>query len=1119
MNKQKTTMVRVAICALLTAIPVWEAGAQTPAPQTAGSEGATVPTRITRAVDDADRVVLRGGVHHLARPEFDRGPVDDSLQANRMLLVLHRSDYQEAVLRQLLDQQQSRGSSNFHAWLTPDQFGKQFAPADQDIQTVTSWLKTRGFQVGRVSTGKMFIEFTGTVGQVRNAFHTEIHKFVVNGAEHYANVSDPQIPAALAPVVVGVTSLHNFPRRSLMHRAGTYQRSKETGETKPLFTISGPPAGYAIGPADFAKIYNVPATINGSPAGTGQTIAIANDSNIVMTDVSSYRTLFGLPANNPTVILNGPDPGVVSGATGDEGEADLDVELAGGIAANATIDLVISETPQTLGASGVDLSALYIVDNNLAPVMSESFGDCEPTGGDTFYASLWEQAAAQGITVTTSTGDSGSAACDGGAGSSETAAANGLAVSGIAATAFNVAVGGTDFNDVGSQSTYFAAASADNPTTLESALSYIPETTWNDSCAANGLTGCTTVASDGTDLVGGGGGASNTTPKPSWQTGTGVATSGNRELPDVSLFASDGPKSQSFYAICQADSVTTPSESCVTTGSFEFAAVGGTSASSPAFAAIMALVNQQTGQRQGNANYVLYKLAAPAGASCDSSKTPANGQLTSNTCTFYDTTTGNNSVACQGGSPNCSNATSGKFGVLVDPSNTTVPAWTTTAGFDKATGLGSVNVSNLLSKWNTVSFHASTTAITASPTGALTHGASASFTVKVTSTSGTPTGDVALVASPVASTQAAIGTGTLDGTGSATVTTELLPGGTDTVTAYYAGDGTFGSSDSVPVPVTVSNEASKTSVGLVTFDSNSNIISSNATTAVYGSPYILRVDVTNSAGTQCSTSATTPCPTGTITLTDNGTALKDFNGSNVATLTNQGFLEDQPVQFPAGTQALLAVYSGDTSYTASTSPTDSVTITTAPTSTALTSSASSIAADGSVTLTAMITTSSSGVAPTGTVEFLNGTTKLSGTVTYTPTAGGTASAALKATLTTTLTSVTPLASPNDEQKRFPPAMLVIGFFALLFAYVLLSMPTPRCRKYAYASFVLLTALMVGLAGCGGGSSSSGGTSGGTTGGGTGGSTGTTGAQSITAVYSGDSNYQTSKSTVVVVTIQ
>jgi subtilase family serine protease len=1116
-------MVRATICALLMATTGVLAAAQTPAMQTAEPAKINVPVRITRAVDDADRVVLHGGVHRLARPEFDRGAADDSLPANRMLLVLHRSDDQEAALRQLLDQQQSRGSSGYHAWLTPDQFGKQFGPADQDIQTVTSWLQSRGFQVSRVAAGKMFIEFTGTIGQVRNAFHTDIHKFVVDGAEHNANVNDPQIPTALAPVVAGVTSLHNFPRRSLIHRTGVYQRSKDTGEVKPMFTVSGSPISYAIGPADFAKIYNVPATINGTPAGTGQTIAVVNDSNINLADVTAYRTLFGLPANNPTIVLDGPDPGVLSGTTGDEGEAVLDVELAGAIAPNATIDLVISESSQTLGASGVDLSALYIVDNNIAPVMTESFGDCEPTGGDTFYSELWEQAAAQGITVTTATGDSGSAACDGGSGSTETAAASGLAVSGIAATAFNVAVGGTDFNDAGSQTTYFAAASANNSTTLESALSYIPEIPWNDSCAAKGLTGCATVASDGSDLVAAGGGSSNTTPKPSWQTGTGVATSGNRELPDVSLFASDGPKSNSFYAICQADAVTTASDSCVTTGSFEFVGDGGTSASSPAFAAIMALVNQQTGQRQGNANYVLYKLAAQSGASCDSSKTPANGQLTSNACTFYDITTGNNSVACQGGSPNCSNATSGKFGVLVDPSNTSVPAWTTTAGFDKATGLGSMNVSNLLSKWNTVTFHSSTTAITASPTGALAHGADASFTIKVTSGSGTPTGDVALIASPTASTQVGIGSATLDGTGSVTITTEMLPGGADTVTAHYAGDGTFGSSNSTPVPVTVSKEASKTTVGLVTFDANNNILSSNATTAAYGSPYILRVDVTNSAGTQCATSTTLPCPTGTITLTDNGSALKDFGSSNTATLNVLGFLEDQPVQFPAGTQALAASYGGDSSYNASTSGTDTITITTAATSTALTSSASTVATGGSVTLTATITTSSSGVAPTGTVQFLNGTTKLSGTVKYTPTGGSTTgSAGLKATLTSTLTSLAPLGPPAEEQRRFPPAMLLLALCAIvLIAYEWLCSTMPRRRGYAYAGFLLLALLAGGFAGCGGGgggSTSGSGTGGGTTGGGTTGG-GSTGAQSITAVYSGDANYQTSKSTAVSVTIQ
>ena len=984
--------------------------AQTAQAQTSAVQTPSVPSRITQAVDDANLATLRGHIHHLARPEFDRGAAEDGAPSGRMIVSLQRSQEQEAALHQLLDQQQSKDSKNYHAWLTPDQFAAQFAPAAQDTQTVTDWLQSQGFQIHHVAAGGMFIEFTGTVGQVRRAFHTEIHRFVVSGEEHFANVSDPQIPAALTPVVASITSLHNFPRRSHAHRTGVFQRSKDTGEVRPLLsTTSGcgsmhnQPC-FALGPADFAKIYNVPATINSAPPGTGQTIAIVNDSNINIADAQAFRKFFGLTANDPKIVLNGPDPGILSGSAGDEGEADLDVQWSGGIATAATIDLVISESPTTLGASGIDLSALYIVENNLAPVMSVSFGDCEPSTGDTFFNSLWEQAAAQGITVTVSTGDNGSAACDGGS-ATATAAANGLTVSGLAASQFNIAVGGTDFDDATNPTTFWNTTNTAG--TQASAKSYIPETTWNDSCAGNATAGslgtCTTVNSNGDDLIAASGGPSAFVTKPTWQTGPGVPNDNKRDLPDVSLFASDGPKSNNFYIVCQADALSTPANSCTTTGTAQFLAVGGTSASAPAFAAIMSLVNQQTGQRQGNSNYVLYKLAAQSGASCNSSSL-TGGQLTSNSCVFYDTTKGNISVACQGSTKNCSNATAGQFGVLVDPNATNTPAWTTTAGYDRATGLGSVNVANLLAKWNTVTFTSSTTTITASPGSPVAHGANASFTVTVTSGSGTPTGDVSLIAQPAGAAQVALGPFKLTG-GSASITTNLLPGGTAyPVVAHYAGDGTFGASDSAPVTVTVGTEASKTTLTMQTFAANGNVSNPNATTAAYGSAYVLRVDVTNAAGTSCANGAV-PCPTGKVTITDNGAPLNDFAGSNSAVLSNLGFLEDQPVQLPVGTHALVAVYAGDNSFTASTSATDSVSITQTSTATTVTASPASVATGGTATLTAIVGTNSSGVAPTGTVQFMNGASPISGTVTYTPTNGSsTANASLKATLSVTFST-------------------------------------------------------------------------------------------------------------------
>jgi subtilase family serine protease len=701
------------------------------------AQTANVPARVTQPVDLEKLVTLQGNTHPLARPEFDQGAAPDTLPMERVLLVLQRSPEQEAALRKLLDEQQIKSSPNYHMWLTPEQFGEQFGPADADIQAVTDWLTSQGFQVNRVAAGRTIIEFSGTAGAVRQAFHTEIHKFVVNGEERWANASDPQIPSALSPVVAGFASLNNFPRQPMIQRVGAFSRSKATGEVRPLFTVPTKMGDYyALGPTDFATIYNVLPLWQASPAtdGTGQTLAIVAESNINIQDVQDFRNLFGLPANNPQIIVDGVDPGVTMSPT--ETEADLDIEWAGAVAKNATIDLVVSEPTES--TEGVDLSALYIIDNNLAPIMSESYGACEAalgTGGNAFQNALHQQGAAEGITIVVASGDRGSAVCD--VSASESAAEYGLAVSGTASTPFNVAVGGTDFNDANNWSGYWSTTN--NTSTLSSALSYIPEMTWNDSCARFGVaSNCASAPSDtpaGIDLVAGSGGASNcnistgTMPnvactsgyaKPSWQTGTGVPNDGVRDVPDVSLFAGDGTISRSFYVLCEADALPPGYISCNPAYSnWYFIGAGGTSAAAPAFAGLMALVNQKTGERQGNANYVLYSLAAKSGSSCTSSATA----VSNSSCIFYDVVTGNNSVACVGGTPNCSNTTSGGYGILeVNPPSNPSPAWGTTTGYDLATGLGSVNAANLVNNWSSVSFAPTTTTLTNLSPTTLTHG-------------------------------------------------------------------------------------------------------------------------------------------------------------------------------------------------------------------------------------------------------------------------------------------------------------------------------------------------------------------------------------------------------------
>jgi Pro-kumamolisin, activation domain/Bacterial Ig-like domain (group 3) len=977
----------------------------------AAAQQGRVPARITAPIDTTNLRILKGNVHPLARAEFDRGPAPASLPLKRMLLVLKPSPDQERGLDALLDQQQDKTSPNYHAWLTPQQFGQQFGPADQDIQKIVSWLESQGFQVDGVANGRGVIEFSGNAGQVQNAFRAEIHRYAVNGTDHWANATDPQIPAALAAVVAGVASLNDFRKRPMHQLAGLFARSKETGQIKPAspnFTSTcgvnpntgQPESCYGLGPYDFATIYNVLPLWNATPPidGTGQSIAIVARTNINLQDVSDFQALFGLPANPPRVILDGPDPGLVPG---DETESDLDVEWSGAVAKGATIKFVVSQSTET--SDGIDLSALYIVDNDLAPIMSESYGECElglGTAGNQFANNLWRQAAAEGITVFVSSGDSGSAGCDFySGGSAPEPAQYGLEVNGLASTPYDVAVGGTDFNDFFNPTTYWNSTS--NSTTQESVKGYIPETAWNDSCtnAIFGQIGYSTNAetncnnSQLSSLVstrGAGGGKSactspsSPTPsacaggyaKPSWQTGTGVPGDGKRDLPDVSLFASNGFVGN-FYMMCERDASNGP---CSTSN---FLGIGGTSAAAPAFAGLLALVDQKLGARQGNANYIFYKLAAKQGATgCNSSSDPAG------TCVFNDITSGTIAMPCLQGTANCSPSSGHTYGVL--------PGYATTTGYDLATGLGTANANNLVNDWSSVSSTPSTTTLTLNGGNpvSITHGSSIPVSVSVAPNSPQPTGNVALLAMQ-SGNPTSLGTLTLS-SGSASASVNTLPGGASySVEARYAGDANYSGSDSNAVTVTVSPESSKIKLGIITFLGSGQVSSTNATSFPYGSPYILRSDVTNSAGTNCFSAATKspayPCPTGSLTLTDNGAPL----GGGAFGLNGEGYTEFQTIQLAGGLHNLVASYGGDSSYNASSS-TDAVTVTPAPTTTTITAPVPSTPAPTAIIgapffVSVRTDSNSSGVAPSANQQsylVFDGSTQLSDSVGFATSSNG-----------------------------------------------------------------------------------------------------------------------------------
>ncbi|MGA8220744.1 MAG: protease pro-enzyme activation domain-containing protein [Candidatus Acidiferrales bacterium] len=662
------------------------------------AQSSNAERRITQAVDETQLVRLTGNTHPSARPEFDQGAAPPDLPMQNMMLILKPSPEQAAALSTLLRQQQDRSSPNYHKWLTPDEFGQQFGASQSDIDTVSSWLQSHSFSIELVARGRTMIQFSGIAQNVSDAFHTQIHKYLVKGEEHWANNSDPYIPAALTPVVVGPNSLHSFHPKAANRHMGTFARNKTTGQVRPInpkFTF-GTGCGlqnilqttpcFLIGPGDFAKIYDVPTATTG---GTGITIGIVGDSEIQISDTTTFYSIFGISRSAPTQFTppTGTNPGVQPCPGGDECEADIDTQWAGSVAPGAAIELVNAANTNT--QNGVDVAAQYIVNQGGAQfqVLSESFGNCEFNleqaenemfGGANGDSGLWSQAAAEGITVLVSSGDLGSTGCD----SPDTSvtipqpATHGLAVNGIASTWDNVSVGGTDFNQFSDAGTFWNTTQ----NTLTSAKSYIPETTWNDSCSnviftmsqlgffSTAQVNCNAAIVTPSFIIpaGGGGGASNCVfmsgancsggyPKPTYQTAL-TPSDAVRDLPDVSFFAGTGLLA-SFYAVCDQD-LNSPPVACSTASVSDIQGFGGTSVGTAAFAGIVALIDHVKGGplgpagRTGRINDRLYTLAA-TGSCTSAAPTPPATNPPAN-CVFNDVVMGTNAQPCKLNTPNCS---------------------------------------------------------------------------------------------------------------------------------------------------------------------------------------------------------------------------------------------------------------------------------------------------------------------------------------------------------------------------------------------------------------------------------------------------------------------------------
>lgn len=622
--------------------------------------------------------------HPLATAANAVGRVENGRQLQRMLLVLTPRAGQDGQLQKLLEAQQNPNSPNYHRWLTPAQFGARFGSADADVQKVRAWLEEAGFTVEAVAASKRRVEFSGTVAQVEAAFQTQMKYYRVGGKAYLANATDLAVPAELAGITRGVVSLNNFGRMPSIHEAAGVAGIDPQGHKVILrANFGGSPAedsNYIV-PGDFAAIYNTKALLNSGIDGSGVSIAVAAQSQIVPTDVQEFRQIFGLKANAPNIQVSGPDPGIESPL--DTEETSLAVEWAGAVAPGATIDLVVAGSTDT--TSGLDLAAAYAIDNEVAPILVYTYGSCEQAlgnSGNAFYNALWQQAAAEGITVLVAAGDNGAAGCDDP--NTGVPATQGSAVNGVAATPYNVAVGGTEFAEGANATKYWSSALAAD---YSSAIGYVPEVAWNESCDPAQPTGATNCAfgNANSSMFAGAGGASTIYAKPSWQSGAGVPADGARDLPDVALAAGSA-----HDGVVYCTSVA--GNSCRTVAQQQLAGLtlaGGTSVAAPAMAGILALVEQKNGAFQGQVNSVLYRLAQTQANRCDASveMNPASP----NSCVFYDVTSGNNAVPCAGGSPGCSSSRNGVNGIL--------QGTVTGPGYDLVTGLGSVNATNLAAAW------------------------------------------------------------------------------------------------------------------------------------------------------------------------------------------------------------------------------------------------------------------------------------------------------------------------------------------------------------------------------------------------------------------------------------
>jgi hypothetical protein len=906
--------------------------------------------RIRAQIVETSRFTLRGNTLPAERLGREVGVADPTARADRLLLVLLRSPDQEAALHLFLDSLQDPHSPNFRKFLTPEQFGTRFGIAESDLAKITGWLREHGFQVAGTNKGRTAVEFSGTVGQLQEAFQAPIRNYSLRGVQRWANSADPSIPSALSGVVAGVANLNDIKPRS-MSIAGPRGVWRESAHRiVPNLTIPVGSQPYLfVTPADAGTIYDVPNSLNANLAGqtqydgTGVTIGVIGNVFPDFTGVNNYRALFGLPSGHTTIVRDG-DYGTFD-QSADQTEALLDSEVSGGLAPGANV--ILYTAGDTLFQSGVMLAINRAIDDNNVGILSVSYGECESdlgAAGNLQILQAWEQAAAQGMAVTVAAGDNGSAGCDDF--NTEQAAQFGLAVNGLASTPYNVAVGGTDFDVL--KTGFGSYVSLGNSGNYTSALKYIPENPWNNSTGVNGMLASNaplTNSKGQTNIVAGSGGASSLGaveisgssipyPKPQWQQNYSASNQDSaRDLPDVSLFSGNGLYG-ALWAVCE------PSD-CTGGSQWTIRGVGGTSASAPALAGILAIVNQKVGAstRLGQPNWILYRLAQSAPS------------------VFHQVTTGNNSVYCQAGSPNC-NANHFLSGYNAGPS------------YSFATGLGSIDASALVSNWNSIALTSTATTLNLDQTS-FVHGTPVNITATVAPSDST--GNVAIVndsGSQSFNISSDTGTTVVISGGTASGSFGEFPGGKYNVYARYGGDGSHGGSVSQPVAVSVSPENSTLRLLVSAINSTG---ATNASGHTWPLGTFISINAQPIGVSQASNTNPITNATGVVGIYDSpGSGPQFGNGQTV--LDSTGNAEWNNQLFQAGTHAITAYYDGDWSYNPSTSSTVNFTIAPAPPSISISSDVSTIFS-GSANLMAAI---SAPVSPwfnvQGTVSFTDATT-------------------------------------------------------------------------------------------------------------------------------------------------